>query len=198
MSIAHLLEDFTVQTEGAPMHLMDDEALEEERLAAFERGYGAGWEDALRAQNEGRAALTEELRTALANISFTYHEALTRMNLSLEPMFESLVRIVLPKAIEQGFAARVVEQLCQMAEGQVAQPVQLVIPPGTAEQVSELLPDDVSPRPKVIEDPGLQPGQARLQVGTARAEVDCAALLETIGAAFDAYVFEARKALSNE
>ena len=50
MSIAHLLEDFTAQAEGAPMRLLDEEALEEERLAAFEKGYGAGWEDALQAQ----------------------------------------------------------------------------------------------------------------------------------------------------
>ena len=198
MSIAHLLEDFTAQAEGAPMRLLDEEALEEERLAAFEKGYGAGWEDALQAQGQGRAALTEELRAAFADLSFSYHEALTRMTLSLEPMFQSLVQAVLPQAIDQGFAARVVEQLCELAREQVAQPVHLVVPSGAAEEVSALLPDGIDPAPKVVEDPALQPRQARLQVGMARAEIDCTALLETIAAAFDAYVFEAKEALSNE
>ncbi len=198
MSIAHLLEDFTAQADGAPLRLLDEEALEEERLAAFERGYGAGWEDALKAQNQGDAVVTEELRAAFADLSFPYQEALSRMTLSLEPMFRSLVQLVLPQAVDQGFAIRLVEQLCDMAGTQMEQPVHLVVPTGTAEQVSALVPEDISPRPQVVEDPALLPGQARLQVGTARAEVDCAALQETIAAAFDAYLFQAREVLTNE
>ena len=57
MSIAHLLEDFTPQAGTAKVHLLDDDALEEMRLAAFEEGYIAGWEDALQAQEQGRETL---------------------------------------------------------------------------------------------------------------------------------------------
>ncbi len=198
MSIAHLLEDFTAPAAGATVHLLDEDALEEQRLAAFEQGYGAGWEDAVQAQEQSGAQLSSDLSATLSDLSFTYQEALTRMTLSLEPMFQSLVQTVLPETIEHSFATRLTEQLCEMAREQVGQPLQLTVPAGTSDQVEAVLPQDISPRPRVTEDASLQPGHARLQVGTAQREVDCANLLSSIAAAFDAYLFEAKEALSNE
>lgn len=198
MSIAHLLEDFTAPASDVAMHLLGEEALEEQRLAAFEKGYGAGWDDAVQAQDEGRVQLGSELSASLSDLSFTYQEALTRMTLSLEPMFESLVQTVLPEIIDRGFAARLTEQLCEMAREQVGQPMYLTVPAGTAEQIGALLPREMTPRPQVVEDPALSSGQARLQVGIAQREVDCDALLTAIAAAFDAYLFEAKEVLSNE
>ncbi len=198
MSIAHLLEDFTAPAAGVAVHLMDEDALEEQRLAAFEQGYGAGWEDAIQAQEQGGVQLSSDLSATLSDLSFTYQEALTRMTLSLEPMFQSLVQVVLPETVERSFATRIAEQLSEMAREQIGQPMQLTVPVGTAEQVEAILPPEFSPRPHVSEDLSLEPGQARLQVGTAQREVDCAALLSSIATAFDAYLFEAKEALSNE
>ncbi|WP_299899571.1 ABC transporter ATP-binding protein [uncultured Ruegeria sp.] len=198
MSIAHLLEDFTTQTGTGPVLLLDEDALEEQRLAAFEDGYGAGWEDAIRAQEQSRGQISAELARSLQDMSFTYHEAITRMTLSLEPMFASLVQTVLPEMAERGLAARLVEQLCEMARSRAEQPMQIMVPPGCAEKVAALLPQDLHSTPQVIEHSELEPGQARLEVGTSRHEVDCTALLAAIAQIFDAYVFEARKALSNE
>ncbi|AXT27936.1 ABC transporter ATP-binding protein [Ruegeria sp. AD91A] len=198
MSIAHLLEDFTTQTGTGPVLLLDEDALEEQRLSAFEDGYGAGWEDASRAQEQSRGQISAELARSLQDMSFTYHEAITRMTLSLEPMFASLVQTVLPEMAERGLAARLVEQLCEMACSRAEQPMQIMVPPGCAEKVAALLPQDLHPTPQVIEHSELEPGQARLQVGTSRREADCTALLAAIAQIFDAYVFEARKALSNE
>ncbi|NVO56136.1 ABC transporter ATP-binding protein [Rhodobacteraceae bacterium B1Z28] len=198
MSIAHLLEDFTVQVGGGAVHLLDEEALEEQRLAAFEQGYGAGWDDAVQAQQQSRGQVSAELSKSLEDMSFTYHEAITRMILSLEPMFQSLSQAVLPDVIERGFAACLVEQLCDMAREQIEQPMQIMVPEGRSEDVESLIPSDLSPAPRLIEDPSLGPGQARLQVGMSRREVDCSALLTSVARAFDSYVFEAREALSNE
>lgn len=198
MSISHLLEDFTVNTSGGPVHMLDDEALEEHRLEAFERGYGAGWEDATTAQEQGRSQLSADLSASLSDLSFTYQEALTRMALSLEPMFESLTRTVLPEILDQGFATRLTGQLTEMARNQIGQPMHLMVPVGTAEQIGAVVPQDLSPPVQVVEDPTLQPGQARIQVGTARREVDCGALLTSVTGAFDAYIFEAKEALSHD
>ncbi|WP_120634722.1 ABC transporter ATP-binding protein [Ruegeria sp. EL01] len=198
MSITHLLEDFTVQSGGGAIHLLDDDALEEQNLAAFEKGYGAGWEDAVQAQEQSQGQISAELGNALQDMSFTYHEAITRMTLSLEPMFQGLTRVVLPDTIERGFATRLVEQLCEMASEQIEQPMQIMVPEGRAGDVEAMIPSDLSPAPRVIEDPSLNSGQARLQVGVSRREVDCGALLGLVAQAFDSYVFEAREALSNE
>ncbi|WP_050605122.1 hypothetical protein [Ruegeria sp. 6PALISEP08] len=198
MSIAHLLEDFTAQTNTGTVLFLDEEMLEEQKLSAFEEGYGAGWEDASQAQEQSRGKISTKLAQSLEDMSFTYHEAMTRMTLSLEPMFESLVQTVLPEIVDRGIAARLVEQLCQMARTQMEQPMQIMVPMGCVEDVEAFLPTDMHSVPRVIEDLALGPRQARLQVGTSRREVDCGALLTTVAQIFDAYVFEAREALSNE
>lgn len=198
MSIAHLLEDFTLQAGAGKLHLLDEDALEEQRLAAFEQGYGAGWEDAVQAQEQSRGQVSAELAKSLEDMSFTYHEAVTRMTLSLEPMFQSLVQVVLPETLDRGFAARLVEQLVDMAREQVRQPMQIFVPTGRGGEVEALVPLDLSSPTRVVEDPSLKPGQARLQVGTSRREVDCTGLLTSVAGAFDAYVFEAKEAVSHE
>lgn len=198
MSIAHLLEDFTLCVGGGPVHLLDEEALEEQRLAAFEKGYGAGWDDAIHAQEEGRDQLGAELGASLSDLSFTYQEALTRMALSLEPMFQSLIETVLPEAVERGFVMRLVDQLTELAREQIGQPIELRVPVGSAEEIQAVLPSGLTPAPNIIEDPSLGGGQASLQVGTSRRQVDCTDLLSAIGNVFDAYLFEAKEALANE
>lgn len=198
MSIAHLLEDFSVHTGAGLVHCLDDAALEEQRLAAFEQGYGAGWEDAISAQEQSQGQISTELAGTFADLSFTYHEALNRMSLSLEPMFESLVQTVLPDILDRGFATRLSEQLRDLALEQAGQPMVLSVAQGFAEQVSSALPADLSPSPKVVEDPDLSKGQAVLQVGISRRKVDCDAVLQAIAEALDAYIFEANRAVTNE
>ncbi len=198
MPISHLLEDFSAQANTDAVHLLADEALEELRLEAFERGYGAGWEDAAATQEKNRAVFTEELSKSIADASFTYHEALARMSRSLEPMFQSLINAVLPETLERGLVRRISDQLCDMAREQVAQPVSLCVPIGFADEIRPLLAHDLPMPVTVTEDEALSLGQARLQVGMAEREVDCSALLASIGQAFDAYIFEAKKALANE
>ncbi|WP_171240325.1 ABC transporter ATP-binding protein [Ruegeria sp. HKCCA5491] len=198
MSIAHLLEDFTLQAGTGKVHLLDDDALEEMRLAAFEAGYSAGWEDALQAREQDRGEASATLAKSLEDMSFTYHEAIARMSTSLEPMFQSLMRTVLPESLDRGFAARLVEQLTEMARDHIGQPMQAFVPEGCAPKLESMVPESLSSETQVIEDPALEPGQARLQVGVFQREVDCSALLATISGAFDAYVFEAKKALSHE
>ncbi|MEM6658430.1 MAG: ABC transporter ATP-binding protein [Pseudomonadota bacterium] len=198
MSIAHLLEDFTMQADGGQLHLLDEEALEEQRLTAFEQGYSAGWEDAAKAQDENMAQSSAGLSKSLQDMSFTYHEALNRMSLSLEPMFQSLTQLVLPSMLDQGFALRLSEQLRDMARDQIDQPMQVLVAEGCGADIKALISEDLHPSPRVIEDPALQPGQARLQVGISRREVDCGEVLTSVSRAFDSYIFEAKEALSNE
>ncbi|CAD0184324.1 hypothetical protein RUESEDTHA_01203 [Ruegeria sp. THAF57] len=198
MSIAHLLEDFTLHAGTGKVHLLDDDALEEMRLAAFEEGYSAGWEDALQAREQDRGEASATLAKSLEDMSFTYHEAIARMSTSLEPMFQSLMRTVLPETLDRGFAARLVEQLTEFARDHIGQPMQVFVPEGCAPELESMVPESLSSATQVIEDPALEPGQARLQVGVFQREVDCSALLATISGAFDAYVFEAKEALSNE
>ena len=42
-------------------------------------------------------------------------------------MFQSLVNVVLPETLDRGFAARLVEQLTEMARAEVGQPMQVFV-----------------------------------------------------------------------
>ncbi|MCG7521092.1 ABC transporter ATP-binding protein [Ruegeria sp. Ofav3-42] len=198
MSITHLLEDFTLQAGGGKLHFLDEDALEEQRLAAFEQGYSAGWEDAVQAQVQSQGQVSAELAKSLEDMSFTYHEAMNRMSLSLEPMFQSLMQAVLPKTLDRGFAVRLVEQLTDMARTQIGQPMQIFVPTGCVVEVEALIRGEFSSPTQVVEDPSLETGQARLKVGISQREVDCSELLAAVDQAFQAYVFQAKEAVNNE
>ena len=64
MSIAHLLDDVDAARDGHTVTLTDA-ALAEERLAAFESGYRAGWDDAVKAQT-GVCAVPAPLISAVS------------------------------------------------------------------------------------------------------------------------------------
>jgi flagellar biosynthesis/type III secretory pathway protein FliH len=194
MSIAHLLEDFEVSmTTAGRMQLISQELLEDERLASFEQGYSAGWDDAVAAQGESQAQLVAALSNNLEDLSFTYNEALSQMATSLEPMFDSLVQLVLPETMAQGFGQHIVEQLTEMATEQVAQPALLIVPKGVSRALKPILDRDFSFPVQLVEEATLPPGQASLRVGTAEREVNCSDLLDTISTAMSAFVYQAKE-----
>ncbi len=197
MTIAHLFEDFTASALGEPMQLLSEEALEDERLAAFERGYSAGWEDALAAQADDKAKLSEALRANLQDLSFTYHDALAQMNANLRPLLDTMIGAVLPGAMAASFGHHIVDQLQQLAREQIEQPMSVVVPSGCREPVLALLEQSVPTRVDVSEDDRLEADQAWLRVGDHELELDGGALLEEIRAAVEAFNFQTAKDNAN-
>ena len=87
MSLLHLLEDFGGTRGAAGSHpAPNDEEIETRRLAAFEEGYQAGWDDALHAHTQDRMRLTSDLAQNLLDMSFTYNEAYTHLFRELRPL----------------------------------------------------------------------------------------------------------------
>ena len=129
---------------------------------------------------------------------FTYREAISRMALSLEPMFLSLTEAVLPEMLDRGFAFCPIKQLVDMARAQIGQPMQIFVPVGSAPELEGLIPAELSLPAEVIEDLSLEAGTARLKVGITQREVDCGGLLAAVDQAFQAYVLQAKEAVTNE
>lgn len=198
MTIAHLLEDFDLDlTAPGTVRLMTQDMIEEHRLAAFERGYSAGWEDALSAQTNDHAQLSASVAQSVQDMGFTYQEAMAHLTTTLEPMFRSLTETVLPDTIEQGFAQRVVETLKDMAEGQLEQPALLVVPPGAGAALKPALDQALALPVQVVEEQSLLPGQACLRVGTDEREIDCVRLMNSISDAMSAFLTDAGTEVSN-
>lgn len=198
MTISHLLEDFGSEpAKPEARTMLGEEELEDFRLGAFEQGYSAGWEDATAAQRKENHRISAALTSNLEDISFTYHEAINQMTLSLEPLFHALIASFLPEVIKRSVGTQILGQLKQLARDQLDAPIWLVVPPGASEAIKTLLSSDLSLPIRIVEDTGLDGGQAHLRVGTVEREIDCGELLRTFTEAVDAYFHQIRKETRN-
>lgn len=194
MSITHLLEDFG---DGSAVDVPDpglsEEAVEEQRLVSFEKGYSAGWEDAVNAKDQEATRISATLASSLEDLNFTYHEAQTQLIESLDPMFKVLTSAVLPDAMAATFGHHIVDQLTEMARSQTDQAMRIVVAPGESGAVRALVAENVSVPVKVQEDENLSAGQAYLRVGDAEREINSSALLESIHDSIDAFTYHVRE-----
>lgn len=194
MTIAHLLENFGTETTAQPdQPAVSEELLEEQRLASFESGYSAGWEDAVTAKDKESGRISAELASSLEDLNFTYHEAQSQLLESLDPMFKVLTSAVLPDAMAASFGHHIVDQLSELAKGQTGQPMQIVVSPGESAAVRKLLPENFSVPVAVQEDSSLAAGQAYLRIGASECEINCDALLESIQDSIEAFTYHAKE-----
>lgn len=194
MPISHLLEDFktTDPAETATL-LMSNLELEEQRLAAFEKGYAAGWEDAIAADTQGKARLSDALCQTLETTEFSYHEALGQMQLALAPVFEAIAEQLLPGMVRSGLVPRIVQALGDIATEAMGRPLVLAVPVGTGDALAPILPETENLEIIIDEDPTLGDGQARLHLEDGGVEIDLSGLAEEMRQALAAHVFETRK-----
>ena len=194
MPIAHLLQDFSDAPGEAPQsetHVLDEDELEELRLAAFEKGYSAGWEDAEKAQRQDQMRITGALAQSLEDLGFTFHEAVAHMTSALEPVFRALADTVLPDALNDTLGVHILSQLRDMAETQMTGPIQVVVPPGQSGALEPILSGEFSVPVELIEDPAMGEGGAAIRIGHIERDIDTTALTATIRDAVDAFFHQA-------
>ena len=198
MTISHLLEDFDPTLAAAPgASVLDEEALEDFRLGAFEKGYSAGWEDAVSAQDKDNRRISSSLSQNLEDLSFTYQEALLQMTQSVEPVFRTLVDVALPEAMKSAISDHLVAELHDMAADALSQPIVISVPSGAAEAVQALLDEAMSVPVDVVEDSTMPDGQAGIRVGRAEREIDTSRLAETLSHSVDAYFHQITEDIQN-
>lgn len=187
MSIAHLLEEFGELTDGEPL-AMTDVSLEEERLAAFEKGYQAGWDDAVKAQSEDTRRITADLAQNLQDLRFTYEEAYGAVMTTLRPLLMEMAGAVLPRLASESLAPRIVEMLHEQARAQGRQPVEIVAAPGDLPRLEHLTGDGLDIT--LSADDTLDAGQVYLRLGESEAEIDLPGVIADISAAVRAFFDE--------
>ena len=186
MSIAHLLEDFD-ETRHETQVTLTDVSLEDERLAAFETGYQAGWDDAVKAQTEDARRITADLAQNLQDLRFTYEEAHSAVMQALKPLLTQMTTTVLPRLARESLAPRLAEMLHDLAQDQGRRSVEIVSAPDDAPRLAYLLEDDPAIEATLAEDETLGPGQVYLRFGEAEHEIDLAEVLAGIDAAITAF-----------
>jgi len=182
MSIVHLLEDFDAAREGHEVTLTDV-SLEDERLAAFETGYQAGWDDAVKAQAEDARRITADLAQNLQDLSFSYEEAHAAVMQALRPLLTQMTTAVLPRLAQESLGPRIAEMLDELARDQGRRAVTITASPDDAPRIAHLLEARPDIGATLTEDDTLGPGQVSLRFGEAEHEIDLAEVLAGIDAA---------------
>jgi flagellar biosynthesis/type III secretory pathway protein FliH len=181
------LEVFEIVADGAAARTgpVDASELDEARLAAFENGYKAGWDDAVAAQEDAGAQMRDDIARALQALSFTYHEARAHVLHALSPLIAEIAARLLPEIAHASLPHLVTEALGPYAEIAAEAPIRLMLNPEARGRVEALLGPTPGVPLTIVEDPELSPGQVWLALGDTETRVDIDAALATIRTALD-------------
>ncbi|MGY6632716.1 MAG: FliH/SctL family protein [Alkalilacustris sp.] len=146
----------------APAEPVDEQALEEARLAGYEAGYKAGWDDATSAaETEGDTARREAAQSLQA-LGFTFHEARTHLMEEIAPLLETLCGRILPDLARDTLGPVVREALEPLLRDTLDQPITLRVHPSARDAVQASLASEPSVEVALLEDPELSPGEVHI------------------------------------
>ncbi|SPH19365.1 hypothetical protein ASD8599_00090 [Ascidiaceihabitans donghaensis] len=186
MSIAHLYQDFGPKTLGRDANIsLNDVEIEDQKLDSFEKGYQAGWDDAVNAQVATKTRISSDLAKNLQEVSFSYHEARSTLTKSLEPLFSDVVATLLPEVARHSLGPHVVAQLTDMVRVQTDQVIEITVSPVNLETIETLIENELESPFVMVPDPNLSEGQVFLRIGVEEREIDLDHVIETVGAAFN-------------
>lgn len=167
------LEVFDAPGDATPgIVVADAGALEEARLASYEQGYTAGWDDAVAAQAADRDRIGADLSRALQALSFTYHEAREHVLRAVEPLLTEVVGRVVPAVARAALGPLVVEALRPAAARASLVPVRVCVHPDMRAAVAQALLLEPALPVELVADPALAETEARLELGQGELRID--------------------------
>jgi len=178
------LEVFETASDSTPGTVVTDlSAMEEARLASYEQGYVAGWEDAVGAQAGENTRMAADLAHNLQSLSFTYHEARAHVLKGLEPFLVDLVGQLLPQIARGVLGPLVQSALVPLAEIAADGPITLLFNPAARAVIEPLVDRAHGPPLSLVEEPTLGEGQVFLRFGDAETRIDLDGAITEIAAA---------------
>lgn len=186
------LETFSDQPEPPPT-VAQATAADNARLAGFDAGYAAGWEDAAAAHAQDRSQIEARTSETLQTLGFTFQEARNHILSGLEPLFSEISAKLLPRMAHTALPALVSETLLPLAEQLAEPPVTLRLHPDSRAAIERFCIPTLGLPIKIVEDPDLSPGDVRLTLDTAEARVEIDGAVAAIATALaDFFALEAQ------
>lgn len=188
--LSTFLEDFGTQSVTASPNY-SEELLESERLEAFDKGYRAGWDDAIKAKADDTAQMSSDFAQTLQDLSFTYHEVHAQVFANLRPLFDEILQKILPDIARDTLGNHIADHLSQVARDLGTVEVTIAVAPGAGEQVTHMVNDaQVSLPMQVVETSDLRDGQAELRFAGREVSLDMADVTKQISQALEAVIHE--------
>lgn len=179
------LEVFDTVTagDGAPQPLVEASALDEAKVAAFEQGYSAGWEDAAAAQEGDQARIRADLARNLQSLAFTFQDARTHVLQAIRPLILEMTTRLLPEIAREALGPAVLQAVIPMAEKLADAPLTLVLNPAVRDRVETLIAQATGLPMQIEDEPSLGEGQVYIRLGPTEAKVDLTQATEDIATA---------------
>ena len=187
MARSVLLETFDLPTPVDHFAGTAQAEIEELRLAAYEQGYSAGWDDAVTAQNDEVARLRADLGRNLLDMSVSYRDARRHVLAALEPLLHDMIAKVLPTLAHQSLGEIILEQLRPVSEAMSAAPIIVKTSAANRDAVERLLAGEPGLPIKVLAEPTLSEGQAYLKLAESEVRVDLDRVIAAIASAVTAF-----------
>lgn len=192
------LESFEVEVMAEAKKLAIDHAeFEEARLAAFEKGYTAGWDDAIAAQEAEGAKLRADIGQNLQDLSFSYHEARLHVLSALKPLLFDMAAKLLPAMARVTLAQMVAEQLSPLAESLTSAPISVIANPRSLPVIQDVLSTQSGLPLVFVDEPSLGEGQVYLKFAETETRVDLDGVIGLITDAIQTYFSATQQELAN-
>lgn len=188
MSLSRILPEFGARNAGNSVTLTDV-SLEEQKLASYEAGYQAGWDDSARANSDAGNQVSADFAQNISDLSITYTEAYAALLADVKPFLTQIVDAVLPAMARGTLGPRILELIeAEMAAG----PRRSLTLFAATDDCAFLQPlvDGLGDSMDVVlqADVTLMAGQVRLSFGDGQEqELDSAALIEGIQSALHGF-----------
>ncbi|MBZ8117553.1 flagellar biosynthesis protein [Roseovarius sp. LXJ103] len=186
MGIAHLLEDFGSTQDEHTIHL-SDVSLEEQRLEAFEKGYSAGWDDAVKAAKDDASRISADFSSNLMDLSFTVQEAQAGLVASLKPLLKGMVDQVLPRLARESLGNRVIETIQSMAGEACQGKIRIITAPANLAALEALTEGLIGMDVTLLSEISLGEGQVHIEVAGDGREINLDRVLDDISKAVDGF-----------
>ena len=179
--------DTAPTAEGGVQPLVEVSALEEAKIAAYEQGYSAGWEDASAAQQGDQTRIRADLARNLQSLSFTFQDARSHVLQAIRPLILEMTGRLLPELAREALAPTVLDALMPMAEEIGDAPLTLVLNPAVRERVEGLVAQATGLPVVIEEEDSLGEGQVYIRLGPQETTVDLTRVTQDISAAVRAF-----------
>lgn len=188
MTTSHLFEDFGgVPKEARASSSLGIEEVEDQKLQAFENGYQAGWDDAIRAQSDNGQHVSAGLAASLQETSLEVQEMRESLTSSVQAIMAGVVNTVLPAMARESLGAHICEQVLAMTKGQLERSIEVAVAPEAEDVVRSLLTDEATVASQITADDLLAPTQALLRFGKDEREINLDDVLAEIAQSVTAF-----------
>lgn len=198
MSVSHRYRNFGGGSKPEqPKSELNTDEIEDQKLQSFEAGYQAGWDDATKAQEDDKTRIGAELGQNLQDMTFTYHEALSKLTGSFEPVLNQIIEKLLPDLQKASLGAHILEQVTSLVKDAAGQSIEIVVAPSNVEKVQELAGTALATPFEIVGEASLGEGQAFVRIGTSERQIDLDSVLAGVAQAMTAFFHEAKQENSN-